>query len=550
MTELWKWENKTSTSILSSVHVLALICSIFIFLSSWVLQGEEAGILVNLMRVCLLIFNCSIAAISIYKPKIFSLPPFTNELLIGINAAGLLLQILNGRFEPELAYFTLFAVYFIGQFSNNKQFNEYYPILILASWFLLLLIQQPSNPNSSFILLFVALITCIVLYIINFSRENISDRLEIKEKAFNETDELFKNMFDDSPVGTALIDEELMFSQVNQSLINLVGYNADRLSKMSLTDLVTDETALVDQEILRNLFLGRIEKFKDKRQFINRDGSLSWVNMSLTAMDEDNSSEVSKIMLIAENITDEVSKYEKLKSLSERVDKADKQLKIYHKAHNYHLINPVRDIHQYLDWIKKQYLTPDDQPLFDSMGYLIEKVEHVEDMISDLGEFSKIDYRSEIANNVDVENIIEFLLKKLHLLITSKNAIIHYEQLPYILTNEQVLTDIFEELISNAIIHCKDKVPIVKISAKEHPDEWILSIADNGQGIDDVLKETIFDNFVRGNEASNGTGMGLAIVKKLVENIGGNIWLNSGINLGTTFYFSVPKQKIIHSIPN
>lgn len=548
MTELWKWENKNSTNLLNTVHVLALLCSVFVFLSSFALEVTDGNKWVYIPGILVLLFNFTIAGISIYKSKEVKLPSFSTELLLTVNAGILLIQLLIGKFTPQLAYYTLFVVYFIGQFSWNSSFNRYYPLLVLATWYLILLIAKPVHLNS-ILLLFVAMIMSCILYIINFSRGDISSRLEKKEKALTESDELFENMFSNSPVGTAIINDNLQFDQVNNALSLLVGYHPDKLLQMSLPDLVTDETAYVDQELLKNMFRGKLSHFKDKRQIINKDGTLSWVNLSLTTIKDEESEAIQSVMMIAEDITAEVSKYDKLKDLTEQVHNFEDQLKTYHKAHNYHLVNPVRDIKQYLDWVKEQYLTPDKQPLYDSMDYLIEKVKHVENMINDLGEYSKVDYRTLVLKSVDVEDTVEYVLKKIDPVIREKNAIIHYEQLPFIITDENYLTDIFEELLLNATEHCRDKVPIIKIQTTEEPDNWVFGVSDNGPGIDEVLKETIFDIFVRGNEISKGTGMGLSLVKKMVEKLGGEIWLKSGTNLGSTIYFSIPKRKIIDSIP-
>src|SRR5208337_2991654 len=133
----------------------------------------------------------------------------------------------------------------------------------------------------------------------------------------------------------------------------------------------------------------------------------------------------------------------------------------------------------------------------------------------------------------------------LHSAIAETEAVITHDPLPIILGDGGQLLQVFQNLIGNAIKFRRDEPPQIHMSAAKNKNEWIFSIKDNGIGIESRHLDRIFIIFQRLNKRSqyDGTGMGLAIVKKVVERHGGRVWVESELGVGSTFYFTISDRR-------
>jgi len=140
--------------------------------------------------------------------------------------------------------------------------------------------------------------------------------------------------------------------------------------------------------------------------------------------------------------------------------------------------------------------------------------------------------------------VLKRALGNLEVAIMESKAIIEHDHLPKIMCDGLQLTQVFQNLINNAIKFRNEQTPHIRITTKEEGDEWVFSVCDNGIGIDPKYAERIFIVFQRLHNRSQypGTGIGLAICKKIVERHSGRIWMESQLGKGTTFYFSIPKR--------
>jgi two-component system sensor histidine kinase/response regulator len=147
---------------------------------------------------------------------------------------------------------------------------------------------------------------------------------------------------------------------------------------------------------------------------------------------------------------------------------------------------------------------------------------------------------------IDCNQVLQQVLQNLKIAIAEYNATIHFAPLPTVIADEQQLVLLLQNLICNAIKYCHPQIlPQVEIAVQSLPGEWCFSVRDNGIGIKSEHFERIFKIFQRLHHTQEyrGTGMGLAICQKIVERHGGRIWVESEVDQGSTFYFTIPMSK-------
>ncbi len=168
-------------------------------------------------------------------------------------------------------------------------------------------------------------------------------------------------------------------------------------------------------------------------------------------------------------------------------------------------------------------------------------VHRIDDMLGRLLRYSSVGKAGEGPDLVDVGEVVSDAIENLQALVESHDARISKSKLPQIIAYRSQLTSLFQNLLSNSIKHRSDEPPHVEVDCRQGADEWTFSVADNGRGMDEEQIEHAFELFWRrDSHADNGSGIGLAICKRIVELHGGRVWIKSTPGEGTTFFFTLP----------
>ena len=163
-------------------------------------------------------------------------------------------------------------------------------------------------------------------------------------------------------------------------------------------------------------------------------------------------------------------------------------------------------------------------------------------LIQDLLAYSRVGTQGKAFTPINCEAILERTLANLHMAIAESGAVITHSPLPMVMADDVQLTQLFQNLLGNALKFCEETPPRVHIAAERQGAVWVFAVRDNGIGIEPQYAERIFVIFQRLHRRSAypGTGIGLAICKKIVERHGGRIWVESEPGKGATFYFTLP----------
>lgn len=249
----------------------------------------------------------------------------------------------------------------------------------------------------------------------------------------------------------------------------------------------------------------------------------------------------------------ERKKYEEsLKLLNENLEQYARELSISNKeleqfayVASHDLQEPLRMITSFLTQIEKKY-----SPIIDERGktyirFAVDGAKRMRQIILELLDFSRVGRTEEKLEEFALTEVVEEIMALYRKSIEEKSAVIRYDKLPYITGYKTPVRQVLQNLISNSLKYSKNGViPEIRISAEDKHSFWLLSVSDNGLGIDPEYHEKIFIIFQRlhNKDEYSGTGMGLAISKKIVENLGGKIWVDSKEGEGSTFYFTILKQ--------
>ncbi len=227
-----------------------------------------------------------------------------------------------------------------------------------------------------------------------------------------------------------------------------------------------------------------------------------------------------------------------------KIDAFAKEMEDFAFAASHDLKEPLRMVKSFLSLLEKKYAHSLDEKANTYIHFAVDGANRMEILINELLEYSRA---GKLVNDVSQTNLNEVIedIKKLYLLvIAEKDVQINYTNLPTIQISHSVIRQIFQNLIGNAIKYQHpNTIPIITIAALENDTHWQFSVADNGIGIDAENLENIFTIFKRLHSKADydGTGIGLAICKKLVLHYGGTIWAEATEGKGSTFYFTIKK---------
>lgn len=236
---------------------------------------------------------------------------------------------------------------------------------------------------------------------------------------------------------------------------------------------------------------------------------------------------------------------EELQATTEELQAANEELQQFAHVASHDLQEPLRNIASFTQLLERRYRGKFDSDADEFMDHIVNGSKRMQILINDLLEYTRLETNEKKFKLINLEEVIEDTLFNLKVLINENNAEITHDMLPEIRGDKTQLTLLFQNLIGNAIKFKKtDETPKIYISAHEDEEdnEYVFSVSDNGIGIDPQYVERIFVIFQRlhTRREYSGTGIGLAICKKIVERHGGRIWVESELGKGSTFYFTIP----------
>jgi light-regulated signal transduction histidine kinase (bacteriophytochrome) len=209
------------------------------------------------------------------------------------------------------------------------------------------------------------------------------------------------------------------------------------------------------------------------------------------------------------------------------------------------LQEPLRAINSYTQLLARKYQGNLDAKADKYIGYIVEGATRMQQLINDLLNFSRVGTQAKELEAIACEAVLSKVLSNLKVAIAESRTVVTHDPLPTVMGDEIQLIQLFQNLIGNAVKFRREERLQVHISAVPRENEWVFSISDNGIGMESEYFERIFTLFQRLHSKSEypGTGIGLAVCKKIVERHQGRIWVESTLGVGSTFHFTIPRTR-------
>ena len=232
--------------------------------------------------------------------------------------------------------------------------------------------------------------------------------------------------------------------------------------------------------------------------------------------------------------------------LARRADdlaRSNAELEQFAYVASHDLQEPLRSITGYLQLLTRRYRDQLDQSAQNFVDRSVAGVQRMQNLIGDLLLYSRVGTHGKPFERVDCTTILDQVRDSLNAAIEESGATVAHQALPAVQADPTQLLQLFQNLIGNAVKFRGEQPPQIHVGAERQDDEWLFSVRDNGIGIDAEQAERIFHIFQRlhTRDEYEGTGIGLAVCKKIVERHGGRIWMESQPGEGTTFYFTIPQ---------
>ncbi len=382
---------------------------------------------------------------------------------------------------------------------------------------------------------------------------DVTDRKRV-EDALRESEEKFRILSESANLPVGIIQGR-KFVYANPYLLNLSGYTPEEFYSLDFLQLVhPDFWATIIDGYSRGMRSDPTVPTRFEYKMITKSGEERWMDLSPIRIDLKG---IPSVIGSAIDVTDRKRTEEALREakaelelrIQERtaeLQRSNEDLEKFAYVASHDLQEPLRMVGMYVGKLAHIYRNNLDSETRECIKYAIEGATRMSRLIKDVMEYSRINTQGKKPEEIDIQLVLDMALKNLKLIIEQTGAQITHGSLPTVAVDDTQLVQVFQNLIGNAIKFRREtETPKVQISAERVDRGWLFSVQDNGIGIDPEFFERIFVAFQRlqtNRDKFPGSGIGLAIVKRIIERHGGHICVESTPGLGSIFYFTLPAK--------
>jgi PAS domain S-box-containing protein len=408
---------------------------------------------------------------------------------------------------------------------------------------------------------------------------NVSLQAEIAERkrteaALRKSEGLYRTLTQNFPNGSVLLfDRELRFLLAEGEGVRAGGFEPEQLKGKTITEVLSPDVCKIIEPLYQSALAGETKvsemTFADRTHQVytlpvkNEQGEifagmvmsqditlqkqaehiLQNAREELERRVEERTQALSAMNNVLQTEIAERREAEaKLKELTQELQRSNQELEQFAYIASHDLQEPLRAVASYTQLLQQDYLDQLDESAQDYMAFIIDGATRMRQLIQALLMYSRLGTRPPEGKPTDCNAILRQVTENLQIAIAQSQATITYDSLPTVEADPTQLIQLFQNLIANAIKFCRDRPPHIQIEAQLTENAWLFQVKDNGIGIKPKYLDRIFVIFKRlhTRREFSGTGIGLAVCKKIVERHGGRIWVESQPGVGSTFFLTLP----------
>ncbi|AEH38325.1 PAS domain-containing protein [Halopiger xanaduensis] len=359
------------------------------------------------------------------------------------------------------------------------------------------------------------------------SDRDVSERKR-RERQLRKSEQRHRTLAENFPNGiVTMFDEERRYTLAAGRMFDELPVSPSDVEGAYVGDVWPDHVSEPLEEAFEAALAG--ERRATEFEYAGRE----WIVRAVPITDDNG--DVFSGITIAQDITERKEYQRKLEESNERLEQ-------FAYAASHDLQEPLRMVSSYLRLIDTQYGDAFDADGEEFLAFAVDGADRMREMIDGLLEYSRIETRGDPLEPIDLNAVLADVLDDLRLQIEDTDAEIDADALPTVEGDASQLRQVFQNLLSNALEYSGDEPPRVRIDAERRGDRWVITVADEGIGMDPDEADRVFEVFQRLHSHSDhqGTGIGLALCERIVERHGGDIWVDSEPDEGATFSFTLP----------
>lgn len=333
-----------------------------------------------------------------------------------------------------------------------------------------------------------------------------------------------------------IFDKDLKYILAEGPLVGIISKPKNEIEGKSVTATIRESERARVEKIYRNIIEG--EESAEEQVFLGRQLKVYHIPI------RNDKNEIIYGMVMVFDISDLKEVQIELEKRATQLQRSNDELERFAYVASHDLQGPLRTIASYLQLLQARYHDKLDKEAGEFIDFSVSGAKRMQSLILDLLNYSRISSAPKPFVRTDVNEVVKNVLNAIKTNISANGAEVIVEPLPRIFAEPSQLFQLFQNLIDNGIKFVKGKKPVIHVSATEQKTHWEFAVSDNGIGIREDFKQKVFEIFQRLHSESEyeGTGVGLAICKKIVELHGGKIWFESSPGAGTTFRFTIAKN--------